>query len=221
MDRHGLETSTTFDATSDKSYNIMETTPPPLTPLQEHIENIRKKKALRLRIQLRSTYRPEVAEEMRPFFDEAIATAKDVLVPYDMFVGNSVDTVYKKTVDSLKFLGMEAATEEERNKYITLRGAIKFVRLEAGVMIHFDEILNYAHYRVKGVSTAIQQKIVPKRSVNWKEKLFVYEETGAVGSIFNEDNLSLTPEDVAFVKQFIAERGWKGRVDITSIRIIK
>jgi len=77
-------------------------------------------------VQFRSTYTQKNADLFQHYFDEVIELQKDVCVPYVKYFQITPQTLYKKLIDSIRFLMEQGDDEEIKNKYRILRSRITF-----------------------------------------------------------------------------------------------
>lgn len=179
-----------------------------------------KKQFAKRGVQFRSTYTQKNADEFQHYFDEVLELQKDVCVPYVEYFQITPQTLYKKLIDSIRFLMEQGDDEEIKQKYCILRSRISFQysdKPDEGIWIKF-----------KSSPTKPRGHVVETLDrASWKEALFHWVEAGCVG-VFDIDGLNLSVDDKSMVENLVEDTNQNRtsvdklvcRVTLTSIRIM-
>lgn len=177
----------------------------------------------------RSTLNAAVAVLLKPFFDEACDNVREVLIPYEMYPRCSRSTVYTKVCDSLLWYTEVDRTisDEERRKYILLKGSFKIVQGDKGIRLvprlSLTPSLNnrVSTHATSQASVATFERAHQTTSVSWKSDFLAWVQDGPVGSTFYRKGLALTQDDVEWVVNYAKQLDWSAKVNIESVMVTK
>ena len=139
----------------------------------------------------RSSYSASSTAKVKPVLDRLLDGRNDILVTAEE-TGYTVNTLYVKLVDGLKFLVDNS--EEYGSVYAELRSQISMRKTDTGVLIYFKDT-------VRNLIKEKELKYDYADSSVWRGELLTWLQTAQDMETWKRDNLVLKEEDLRWLEE--------------------
>lgn len=166
----------------------------------------------------RSTYTEKNALAFKPYFEQWEKTGEEVVAPYLEVncLNNAPLTVKRKSNDALNWLINNAETAAEKERWQRIRVRIDVLPLSDGILIVTRQ------HKCHGAKSRLAFASETKASINWKQAVFEYLDVAEADSPpFHLKGLTLSSEDIEFVKTIANQHNFLAKVTSLEITLLK